>query len=297
MRGQARPRPFQPPRARVREAGSGRRQGGERGEMLGLCGEAAHLCPSAPGGRRPKGLGPGLPGGEPGSSLRSCASLSLLSVCASASAVCLSVPLAPRALRPASSRAAVGPSPWELGSAPTTSVGPGGVAPGDPRRLYWAPGSAKPRPWSWGRAGPAPFRPGTGPDRPGPGTWMAAGGGGGARLPHTPLTSVALPLTPGCSSLPWTGGDLRLTEPVAHLGDAARSRGCSVQIPAVFLYLKPSGASAGSHRQGALSGLPWHWGRTRPAWTPPPTGSWTLSPELGGGPHQTAPLPPPHRPS
>lgn len=57
--------------------------------MLGLYSEAPHLSPWAPGGRQRKRLGPGLPGqGISGSSLRSAASLSLLFVYASASAVC-----------------------------------------------------------------------------------------------------------------------------------------------------------------------------------------------------------------
>lgn len=81
--------------------------------MLGLCSEAAHLSPSAPGGRERKGLGPGLPGqGICGSSLRSSASLSLLFVYASASAVCPSVHLASRSVRlaPCSGVSAAQPS-------------------------------------------------------------------------------------------------------------------------------------------------------------------------------------------
>lgn len=61
-----------------------------------------------------------------------------------------------------------------------------GVAPDDRLWIYWAPGSTKPRPWSWGRAGPAPFPPGTGQIGQGrPRGWLL-GVGGGVRLPNIP---------------------------------------------------------------------------------------------------------------
>lgn len=125
--------------------------------------------------------------------LRAC--LCRLSVCAPR------LPLGkPGPLQRSVHRPAVGPARRELRSAHATGGlrGAEGVAPGDGLWIYWSPGSTKPRPWSWGRAGPAPFPPGTGSDRPRPATWVTAGVGGRVRLPNTPLLRWHFPLTPSC---------------------------------------------------------------------------------------------------